>query len=727
MNKTISIGLGGQNFIVEEEAADKLKNYLEDVKRHCGKDTDAEEVISDIETGLAEKLKASLTPYKEVITMADVEALIKVMGTSEDFDREVGEINNESENKNEDKNNNGPKISHKLYRDVDNALIGGVAAGLGAYFDIDPIIFRFAFIALCFAGGSGVALYIIMWLITPAAVSAHQKLEMKGEAPTVAAFERLSKNSHQLKEDWKKRWQERSWLGKILSLPFVALNCILIAIKKIWSKIWPIIKFLFGLFLVLISLIVLVGVGIGSFYLLLQAQSNYSYNYIPVKELSAAVPFVWLMISGFLAFALPALLAIISGLVIIQKKKLISLQTAAIIFALWMISGIAFTAMGLRYIPELKEKVNNYPTLQTVTNKIDTNKFSNINIKGNNIRVVVEPSAASSSAVSITGRSVDTAKVSWQQAGDNLNISENRADKNYCISCHANLITIKISSPDLKNINIEAGSLKISPEFKQTIKIKASGNSSVNWEEAEADNLNAELSDEASLSVTGKISSTSLVVSDARVHLDDFSGKNINITMKGAAAKADFKGQVDNLIITSAQRAKDDGTSDGSVDASALTVKKMLINSQGFLTIVSGPTEEIQADLSPDSRLFYTGKTKIDGDQKNKPIMSYQKIKATEYRIVRDEHEGNNRDSDYDEYSDIITDGDSNLIAADNGKYFRLNRGQLSEEMFKTMSIDFMHWLEQKLVRKNWLEKKKASDHLCDSRLFKRVKYQGLG
>ncbi len=681
MNKTISISLGGQNFIIEEEAADKLKNYLEDIKRHCGKDTDAEEVISDIETGLAEKLKASLAPYKEVITMDDIEALIKIMGTSEDFDREVGAVEDESDDKAEDR----PKISHKLYRDVDNAIIGGVASGLGAYFNVDPIIFRFAFLALCFAGGSGVALYIIMWLITPAAVSAHQKLEMKGEAPTIAAFERLAKNGRQFKENWKKRWQKRSWLGKIISLPFVILNCLLIAVKKIWSKLWPVIKFLFALFLILTALMVFIGAGISSFYLFLQAQSNYSFNYIPVKELGAAIPLAWLAISGFLAFALPALLAIIGGLAIIQKKKLIGLQAAAIIFALWMIAGIAFTAIGLRYVPEIKEKMDNYPSLQTVTDKIEIDSFNNLNVKGENIKIVVEPGAASSSLLLLTGRSVDLERISWQQSGDDLNISENETDKNYCLNCHTRLITIKVSAPNLKNLDIENANLTISPDFKQSLKIKANGDSIIGWDEAQTDGLSAELSNGADLLVKGKIATTSLIVDNASAHFVDFNGRSVSLDMKGADARTDWKGQADNFIIRSAKNKSEDDASDGSVDASALTVKKMLINSQGFLMIVSGPTTEIQADLSAGSRLFYTGKTKISGARDGQPIISYQKIKEAEYRAAAE---------DYDGDSEIIAADDSCLIAGANGKYFRLNRNQLSDELFKTMSIDFKHWLE---------------------------------
>jgi phage shock protein C len=56
----------------------------------------------------------------------------------------------------------------KLYRSTDYRLIAGVCGGLGEYFNIDPIIFRMIFIALLISGGSGIIIYILMWIFVPA-------------------------------------------------------------------------------------------------------------------------------------------------------------------------------------------------------------------------------------------------------------------------------------------------------------------------------------------------------------------------------------------------------------------------------------------------------------------------------------------------------------------------------------------------------------------------------
>lgn len=48
-----------------------------------------------------------------------------------------------------------------------HGMIAGVAAGLGDYFDIDPLFFRIGFVVLTFTGGAGVLLYLVMALLMP--------------------------------------------------------------------------------------------------------------------------------------------------------------------------------------------------------------------------------------------------------------------------------------------------------------------------------------------------------------------------------------------------------------------------------------------------------------------------------------------------------------------------------------------------------------------------------
>ncbi len=58
-------------------------------------------------------------------------------------------------------------ISKKLYRSTKNKVLGGVCGGLGEYFDIDPSLVRLLWVLVVFMGGSGVLIYIILWVILP--------------------------------------------------------------------------------------------------------------------------------------------------------------------------------------------------------------------------------------------------------------------------------------------------------------------------------------------------------------------------------------------------------------------------------------------------------------------------------------------------------------------------------------------------------------------------------
>ncbi len=60
------------------------------------------------------------------------------------------------------------KTSYKtLYRSEEDRLIGGVAGGLGEYFDIDPTIVRLIFILVTIFGGSGILVYLLLWIFIP--------------------------------------------------------------------------------------------------------------------------------------------------------------------------------------------------------------------------------------------------------------------------------------------------------------------------------------------------------------------------------------------------------------------------------------------------------------------------------------------------------------------------------------------------------------------------------
>jgi phage shock protein PspC (stress-responsive transcriptional regulator) len=68
-----------------------------------------------------------------------------------------------------------------MYRDPDHRMIGGVCAGMSAYWNMDPWIVRLIFVVITMLGGLGLLIYLILYIVLPEAKTTTQKIEMKGE------------------------------------------------------------------------------------------------------------------------------------------------------------------------------------------------------------------------------------------------------------------------------------------------------------------------------------------------------------------------------------------------------------------------------------------------------------------------------------------------------------------------------------------------------------------
>jgi phage shock protein C len=55
----------------------------------------------------------------------------------------------------------------RLYRSQTDKIVGGVCAGLGKYFGIDPTVVRLIFVILTLLGASGVLIYLVLWVVVP--------------------------------------------------------------------------------------------------------------------------------------------------------------------------------------------------------------------------------------------------------------------------------------------------------------------------------------------------------------------------------------------------------------------------------------------------------------------------------------------------------------------------------------------------------------------------------
>jgi len=186
MNKTVTVNLGGTIFNIEEEAFFILRNYLERVKLNFTGDPGEGEIMTDIEVRISELFTERLDEKRNVVVKSHVEEVIVIMGQPEDF--VVGDSASNSETEHE-------RIRHnkrRIYRDREDAVLGGVSAGLAHYFGWDPLILRIVFVVFAIlSAGTAIFAYILLWALIPEAKTTAEKLQMRGEPVNVENIRRF--------------------------------------------------------------------------------------------------------------------------------------------------------------------------------------------------------------------------------------------------------------------------------------------------------------------------------------------------------------------------------------------------------------------------------------------------------------------------------------------------------------------------------------------------------
>lgn len=180
MKKVININFQGRVVPIEESAYDILKAYIESLRTYFQNEEGRDEIINDIEGRIAELFSEVLQKGTTCITDENVYQIIDSMGRPEDFEAEESNVKSQlsgeprvEETAGEQKQQSrgftfATQAGHKLYRDENNKILGGVAAGVANYFGIDRIIVRIIFIV---AAGVLFLPYIILWIAVPSSAT----------------------------------------------------------------------------------------------------------------------------------------------------------------------------------------------------------------------------------------------------------------------------------------------------------------------------------------------------------------------------------------------------------------------------------------------------------------------------------------------------------------------------------------------------------------------------
>lgn len=194
MKPTIKVSISGCAFNLEEDAYKTLNDYLEQLKKHFFNNSESDEIISDVENRISELLILRLTGDNKTVSSEDIRYIINIMGNPKDF----GNSEEVSANKNEEGNESvKPSFRKRLYRDIDNSILGGVCSGFACYINTDPVLVRIVYILSIFGTGFLynrlrfylIALYFLLWVVMPKAKTVAQKLSMRGANPSIEDIE----------------------------------------------------------------------------------------------------------------------------------------------------------------------------------------------------------------------------------------------------------------------------------------------------------------------------------------------------------------------------------------------------------------------------------------------------------------------------------------------------------------------------------------------------------
>jgi phage shock protein PspC (stress-responsive transcriptional regulator) len=375
-------------FHIDEEAYQKLTRYFDAIKRSLTNSSGQDEIIKDIEMRVSELLTEKQKTDKHVVSLKDVDEVITIMGQPEDY-----RIDNE-ETANTTPNYAFPNTK-KLYRDTDNAMIGGVLAGLGHYFGIDKVWLRILLLIMLLAWGTGFLAYIILWIVMPAATTTAEKLEMTGEPVTISNIEKKVREefenvSEKIKNVNYDEMGNRVKTGaeKVGS----SFGNFIIAVLRIFSKLLGILLIIGGLTVLFFLLVGIFTLGSGVFidfpwttFVETGNLTNYpTWVFGFIMFFAVGIPFFFLTLLGFKLLS--------------PNLKSIGNVAKYTLLAIWLISVSLAIAIGIKQATAFavdgrvvqKETINLKPT-DTVLIKFKHNEYFAKDINDNeNFKITLD-------------------------------------------------------------------------------------------------------------------------------------------------------------------------------------------------------------------------------------------------------------------------------------------------------------------------------------------------
>jgi len=355
MNKTININLGGIFFHIDELAYQKLKRYLDAIRRSLSDDPQGrDEILNDIELRIGELLSERITNDRQVVNESDIDEITKIMGKPEDYlvDEELFE---------DEPVNKQKSSSKKLFRDGEDKFLGGVSSGLAHYFGVNPLWVRLLWVFTVVVGfGTGIPIYILLWILIPEAETTAEKLQMKGEPVNISNIERKIREEFQdvstrVKDgvndvtekvrstEFKKNIENKTKSG--IQEIIETLGTILTALFKIFGKF-------IGALIIFIASVTLIFLIFGAFSWGSIEVLGFGEDFVhyPPFFFDSIIPSWLLVLFTFLAVAIPFIILFMLGLKILSSNiNSFSATTKLSLLGIWIIALLGLGFAGINF------------------------------------------------------------------------------------------------------------------------------------------------------------------------------------------------------------------------------------------------------------------------------------------------------------------------------------------------------------------------------------------
>ncbi|WP_324677301.1 PspC domain-containing protein [Hymenobacter sp. GOD-10R] len=235
----------------------------------------------------------------------------------------------------------------KLYRDTDNGKVGGVSAGLAAYFKTDVVLIRVLFVAFVFAGGFAIPLYIILWILLPEAKTVSDKMRMRGDAVTLSSIDNSLRNNV---ADGNGASSSRP-VGTFLEELFRNLG-------PLFAFVGTAIRWFVGIMLVitgfsmLLGFTIALGVALG---LLPESQGFIHTGPFPPYLFTNGVP-IWSLLAFYLIVGIPSLAMLLLGLGLMLRRSVMTRTTSLSLLGLWLLSVVGTSIAGVRISRDFQDE-----------------------------------------------------------------------------------------------------------------------------------------------------------------------------------------------------------------------------------------------------------------------------------------------------------------------------------------------------------------------------------